>query len=70
MEIAEGGGVAHTEKITLRSIAGERYDRIVGYKLGPIPGLVLAGEFGNHDEGECSFEAERDRRRQLQEPPS
>jgi len=37
VDIAEGGGLAYTEKITVRSIAGEKYDRIVGYQLGPIP---------------------------------
>ena len=34
VEIAEGGGVAWTEKIVVRSVAGEKYDRIVGYTLG------------------------------------
>jgi len=42
VEIAEGGGVAHTEKIVVRSVAGEKYDRIVGYKLGPMPEPVPA----------------------------
>jgi DNA repair protein RadD len=37
VEIAEAGGVAWTEKIVLRSVAGEKYDRIVGYTLGPMP---------------------------------
>ncbi len=37
VEIAEAGGVAWTEKIVVRSIAGEKYDRIVGYTLGPKP---------------------------------
>ncbi len=36
-ELAEVGALAPTEKITVRSIAGERYDRIVGYKLGEMP---------------------------------
>ncbi len=55
VEIAEGGGVAHTEMITVRNIAGEKYDRIVGYKLGPMPEPVPAGEFGNYDEAEIPF---------------
>lgn len=42
VEIAEGGGVALAEKITVRSIAGEKYDRVVGYKLGPMPEAVPA----------------------------
>jgi DNA repair protein RadD len=37
VEIAEAGGVAWTERIVVRSIAGEKYDRIVGYTLGPRP---------------------------------
>ncbi len=37
VDIANGGGLAHTEKITVRSIAGEKFDRIVGYKRGPLP---------------------------------
>jgi len=37
VEIAEGGGLAHTEKVTIRNVAGEKYDRVVGYKLGPMP---------------------------------
>ena len=36
-ELADVGALAPTEKITVRSIAGERYDRIVGYKLGEMP---------------------------------
>jgi DNA repair protein RadD len=37
VEIAEGGGLCWTEKITVRSIAGEKYDRIINYVLGPKP---------------------------------
>ena len=37
VEIADGGGLAYTERITVRHITGEKYDRIVGYKLGPMP---------------------------------
>jgi hypothetical protein len=55
VEIAEGGGVAHTEKITVRSITGEKYDTIVGHKLGPMPEPVPAGECGGYDEAEIPF---------------
>ena len=55
VEIAEGGGVAFTEKITVRNIAGEKYDRVIGYKLGPLPEPVPAGEFGDYDESETPF---------------
>ena len=37
VRIAREGGLAKTRKITVRSIAGEKYDRIVGYRLGPKP---------------------------------
>lgn len=55
VEIAEGGGVAHTEKITVRSISGERFDRIVGYKLGPMPEPLPAGEVRGYDDSEIPF---------------
>jgi len=37
VELAEAGALCQTEKIVVRSVAGERYDRIVGYKLGALP---------------------------------
>jgi len=43
--IAEAGGVAHPESVTVRSVAGEQFDRIVGYELGPMPEPVEAGAF-------------------------
>jgi len=55
VEIAEGGGVAHAEKITGRNIPGEKFDRIIGYKLGPMPEPVPAGEFGDYEETEIPF---------------
>jgi DNA repair protein RadD len=55
VEIAEGGGLAHTEKITVRSIVGEKYDRIVRYKLGPMPEPIPAGESGPYDPDEIPF---------------
>jgi len=42
VEIAEGGGVAATKIITVRSVAGEPYERIVDYELGPMPEPVPA----------------------------
>ena len=35
-------GVAHAESVTVRSIVGEQFDRIAGYKLGPPPEVVGA----------------------------
>ena len=55
VEIAEGGGLAHTEKITVRSIVGEKYDRIVRHKLGPMPEPIPAGEFAPYDPDEIPF---------------
>lgn len=42
VEIAAGGGLAITKRITLRTIAGEKYDRIIDYRLGPLPDRVPA----------------------------
>jgi len=47
VEIAEGGGVARTEKIVVRSAAGEKYDRIVGYTLGEMPEPVPVEELAD-----------------------
>jgi len=55
VEIAEGGGVAFTEKIRVRSVAGEKYDRIVGYELGPMPKPVPLHEAMGYDESEIPF---------------
>lgn len=46
VEIAEAGGLAHTTSITVRTIVGEKYDRIVGYKLGELPEPVPVGIVG------------------------
>lgn len=35
--IAEAAGVANAERITVRSVVGEQFDRIVGWELGPMP---------------------------------
>jgi DNA repair protein RadD len=40
VEIAEAGGVCRAEKITVRSVAGEKYDRIVDYVIGEMPEMV------------------------------
>ncbi len=37
VRICEAGGVADAQAITVRSRAGEKYDRIVRYQLGPVP---------------------------------
>ena len=37
VDIANAGGVAMTKSITVRSVAGEKFDRIVDYELGEKP---------------------------------
>lgn len=36
VEIAECG-LAHPENIIVRNITGEKFDRVVSYRLGPMP---------------------------------
>lgn len=50
VDIANAGGVARVDSVTVRSVAGEKYDRIIGYKLGPLPEPVLAGDAVNQDD--------------------
>jgi len=49
LAICDAGGIAHTQVITIRSVAGEKYDRIVNHELGPIPPLARAGEARDDD---------------------
>lgn len=44
VEIAEAGGLCPTHGITVRTVTGERFDRIVGYDLGPRPDAIAAGD--------------------------
>jgi len=50
-EIASAGGVAWTKKIVVRTVAGEKYDRIVGYTLAakpePVPIEEAAGDLAD-----------------------
>jgi DNA repair protein RadD len=43
LEIIEGGGLAVTNSIKVRSVAGDPYDRIVDYELGDTRESILAG---------------------------
>jgi DNA repair protein RadD len=43
VDIANNGGVALTTSITVRSVAGDEFERIIGYELGPLPEAVPAG---------------------------
>ena len=53
VELADAGALAETSAITVRSIAGEKYDRIVDYLLGPIPPLLNGGD--EHDQGSDDY---------------
>lgn len=43
VDLANAGAVAETLSIKVRSVAGEKYDRIVDYELGPKPDTVDSG---------------------------
>ncbi len=36
-DLAEAGALAHTESVTVRSVAGEKFERIIACQLGPKP---------------------------------
>lgn len=55
IEIIEGGGLAPTLGITVRAVAGEPYDRIIDYELGPLPEAIPAHECTDFDPGEIPF---------------
>lgn len=55
VEIAEGGGLAHTERITVRKVAGEKYGQIIRYKLGSMPETVLVGDRSDYNEDDVPF---------------
>jgi DNA repair protein RadD len=44
VDLAEAGALAPVQTITVRSVAGEKFDRITGYQLGPIPPLLDGGD--------------------------
>jgi len=50
VDLAYAGALAETKAITVRSIAGEKYDRIVDYDLGPIPPLQDGSDERNVDD--------------------
>lgn len=55
VEIADGGGLASTISVTIRNVVGEKYDRIVSYRLGPMPEPVLVPSDGPFDLAEVPF---------------
>ena len=48
VELAEAGAVAPTLAITVRSVAGEQYDRIIDYELGPLPDPVGVDNYDSY----------------------
>ena len=50
VDIANASGVAPTEAITVRNVAGEKYDRIIGYELGEVPEAVFCVPSFDDDE--------------------
>src|SRR5207302_1389543 len=55
VDVAHGGGVAATRSITVRAVAGDPYERIVAYELGPMPKPVPAHETDDFDPDEIPF---------------
>ena len=49
VDLANAGAVAKTKKITVRTVAGEQYARIVDYELGPMPEPVASAPFDPAD---------------------
>ncbi|MBI1914411.1 MAG: DEAD/DEAH box helicase family protein [Planctomycetes bacterium] len=37
LRVAQAGGVADTKRILVRTVAGEKYGRVIGYELGDVP---------------------------------
>jgi Type III restriction enzyme, res subunit/Helicase conserved C-terminal domain len=50
VELAEAGALCATEAIVVRTVTGEKFDQVVGYKLGPMPESVAAGGHGAYGE--------------------
>jgi DNA repair protein RadD len=55
IEIIEGGGLAPTLAIKVRTVAGDPYERIIDYELGPMPEGILANEHPEFDPDEIPF---------------
>ena len=55
IEIIEGGGLATTLAIKVRTVAGDPYERIIDYELGPMPEGVPASEHSEFDPDEIPF---------------
>ena len=51
VDIANAGGLCHTSMITVRCVAGEKYDRIIDYEVGEKPeGVSVQESLGYADD--------------------
>lgn len=55
VEIIEGGGLAPTLGITVRAVAGDPYERIIDYELGPMPEPIVSDPYCGYDPDEIPF---------------
>lgn len=55
VEIIEGGGLAPTLGITVRAVAGDPYERIIDYELGPMPDPIVSDPYCGYDPDEIPF---------------
>jgi DNA repair protein RadD len=55
VEIAQGGGVATTRGITVRTVTGDEFERITDYELGPLPEPVASDPYCGYDLDEIPF---------------
>jgi DNA repair protein RadD len=55
VDIASAGGLAQTVSITVRSVAGEKFDRIVDYELGEKPDPLPVDDAGQSADDEIPF---------------
>jgi DNA repair protein RadD len=55
IEIIEGGGLGPTLGITVRAVAGDPYERIIDYELGPMPEAIPASDLLDYDPDEIPF---------------
>ena len=51
----EGGALANTLAITVRSVSGEQFDRIVDYDFGPVPEPAPARDGDDFDPESVPF---------------
>jgi DNA repair protein RadD len=55
IEIIEGGGLAPPLAIKVRTVAGDPYERIIDYELGPMPEGIPVSEHPEFDPDEIPF---------------